>query len=153
MQFVVTKSAEALGRSGKPKKIKLSCGETRWFPRYCTRDEGAQKNKINQFANWTNIAAGIHSTTASPCSPSPSLFLFRLLCPFFLSFLVVFRLFLVPPSSLLVSLPFFPWWRILLFSYFVPALHLPRAPCGPEVRSMRIPVACCSLHCVADADF
>ena len=73
MQFVVTKSAEALGRSGKPKKIKLSCGETRWFPRYCTRDEGAQKNKINQFANWTNIAAGIHSTTASEFRLFPQL--------------------------------------------------------------------------------
>ena len=32
-------------------------------PTCCTRDEGAQK--MNQFANWTNIAAGIHSTTYS----------------------------------------------------------------------------------------
>ena len=26
-----------------------------------------------------------------------------------------------------------PWWRILLFCYFVSALHPPRAPCEPEV--------------------
>ena len=33
--------------------------------------------------------------------------------------LVVFRLFLVSPSSLFFSLPCFPWLRILLFCYFV----------------------------------
>ena len=63
MQSVVTKTAEALGRSGKPQIIEISGGEARCFPPYCTRDEGAQK--MNQFANWTNIAAGIHSSTAS----------------------------------------------------------------------------------------
>ena len=47
--------------------------------------------------------------------------------------LVVFRLVLVSPSSLLLSLPCFPWWRIVLFCYFVSALHPPRAPCEPEV--------------------
>ena len=31
------------------------------------------------------------------------------------------------PSSLLLSLPCFPWWRILLFCYFVSALHPPPA--------------------------
>ena len=42
------------------------------FPPYCTRDEeGAQK--INQFANWTNIVAGIHSTTASEFRLFPQL--------------------------------------------------------------------------------
>ena len=40
---------------------------------------------------------------------------------------------LVSPSSLLLSHPCFPWWRILLFRYFVLALHSPRASCEPEV--------------------
>ena len=40
---------------------------------------------------------------------------------------------LVSPSSLSFSLPCFPWLRILLFCYFVSALHPPRAPCEPEV--------------------
>ena len=53
---------------------------------------------------------------------------------FVLSFrLVVFRLFLVSPSSRLFSLPCFPWWRILWFCYFVSAQHPPRAPCEPQV--------------------
>ena len=53
---------------------------------------------------------------------------------FVLSFrLVVFRLFLVSPSSLFFLLPCFPWWRILLFCYFVSALHPPRDPCETEV--------------------
>ena len=53
---------------------------------------------------------------------------------FVLSFrLVVFRLFLVSPSSLFFLLPCFPWWRILLFCYFVSAIHPPRTPCEPEV--------------------
>ena len=47
--------------------------------------------------------------------------------------LVVFRLFLGSPSSIFFSLHCFPWWRILLFCYFVSALHPPRAPCEPEV--------------------
>ena len=59
MQSVVTKSAEALGRSGK-KILRSIYIEARCFPPYCTRDEeGAQKT--NQFANWTNIATGIQS--------------------------------------------------------------------------------------------
>ena len=61
---------------------------------------------------------------------------FPVLVPFsfVLSFrLVDFRLFLVSPS-LFFSLPCFPWWQILLFCYFVSAVHpLPRAPCEPEV--------------------
>ena len=49
---------------------------------------------------------------------------------FVLSFrLVVFRLLLASPSSLRCL----PWWRILLFCYFVSALHPPRDPCEPEV--------------------
>ena len=32
MQSVVTKSAQALGRFGKPFKIEISREETRWFP-------------------------------------------------------------------------------------------------------------------------
>ena len=51
---------------------------------------------------------------------------------FVLSFrLVIFRLLLVSPPSLLFALPCCP--RILLFCYFVSALHPPRAPCEPEV--------------------
>ena len=42
-------------------------------------------------------------------------------------------LFLGSRSSLFFSLPCFPWWRILLFCYFVSALPSPRAPCEPEV--------------------
>ena len=64
MPSVVTKSAEALGKSGKPPPPEIWGGEARCFPPYCTRDtrdEGAQN--MNQFANWTNFAAGIHSTT------------------------------------------------------------------------------------------
>ena len=58
------------------------------------------------------------------------MFLFRS----FLSFrLIVFRLILVSPSSFLVSSPCFPWWRIMLFCYFVLALHPPRTLCEPEV--------------------
>ena len=47
MQSVVTKSAEALGRSGKPlKKMEIWGGEARCFPSYCTRDEeGEQKTE------------------------------------------------------------------------------------------------------------
>ena len=56
-QFVVTKSAGALliGRPENHKENEISGGETRSFPHYCTRDEGAQK--INQFTNWKNTAA------------------------------------------------------------------------------------------------
>ena len=54
-------------------------------------------------------------------SVSHSLFLFRS----FWSFRLVFRLTLVSPSSLLLSLPCFPWWRILSFCYFDSALHPP----------------------------
>ena len=64
----------------------------------------------------------------SPC-PIP--------CSFFRSFLsfrlAVFRFILVSPSSLLLSLPCFPWWRILLFCYFVSALQPPRAPWESQV--------------------
>ena len=64
----------------------------------------------------------------SPCTPS--LFLFS----FVLSLrLIVFRLFLVSPFSLLCSLPFFPWWLNLLLCYFVSAGYPPRAPCEPKV--------------------
>ena len=65
-------------------------------------------------------------------SASHSLSIFRS----FLSFrLVVFRLILVSPSSLLLSLPCFPWWRILLFCYSVISSRRdtpPRAPCESE---------------------
>ena len=47
MQPVVTKSAEALGKSEKPNPPELSGGESRCFPPYCTRDtrdEGAQND-------------------------------------------------------------------------------------------------------------
>ena len=67
MQSVVAKSADALliGRSGKPfLKIKNLSGEARCFPPYCTRDEDGAR-KINQCANWTNIAAGIHSRSTT----------------------------------------------------------------------------------------
>ena len=63
-------------------------------------------------------------------------FPFLVLLSFVLSFrLDVFRLFLVSPpsSSLVLSLPCFPWWRILLFWYFVSSLHPPSAPCEPQV--------------------
>ena len=70
----------------------------------------------------------------------------------FLSFrLVVFRLILVSPSSLLLSLPCFPWWRILLFCYFVSALHPPRAHCEPQVCVFPLR-AIFFLCCVADVD-
>ena len=65
-----------------------------------------------------------------PCSPSPSVFLFRWFCPVVLSFSVCF---FVSASSLLLSLPCFPWWRIMLFCSFVSALHPPRVLCAPEV--------------------
>ena len=55
-------------RSNKEK----SGGEARCFPPYCTRDEEGAQN-INQFAKWTNIAAGIHSTTASEFRLFPQL--------------------------------------------------------------------------------
>ena len=74
----------------------------------------------------------------SPC-PIP--------CSFFRSFLsfrlAVFRFILVSPSSLLLSLPCFPWWRILLFCYFVSALHPP--PRSLLAWSVRAPLACCLL--------
>ena len=44
-----------------------------------------------------------------------------------------FRLFLVWPYSLFFSLPCFPWWRILLYCYFVSVPHPTRAPCEPKV--------------------
>ena len=70
---------------------------------------------------------------------------------FVLSFrFVVFRLFLVSPSSLFFSLSCFPWWRILLFCYFVSALHPPAR--SLRAWSMRIPLACCLLSCVLDVD-
>ena len=56
MQSVVTKSAEALGRSGK-KILRSIYIEARCFPPYCTRDEeGALK--VNQCPDLTinNIA-------------------------------------------------------------------------------------------------
>ena len=63
--------------------------------------------------------------------------MFTFLVPFslVLSFrLTVCRLFLLSSPSLFVSLPCFPWWRILLFCYLVSALHPhPRTPCEPEV--------------------
>ena len=78
--------------------------------------------------------------------------LYIILVPFsfFLSFrLVVFRLFLVSPSSLIISLPCFPWWRILLLCYFVSALH-------PPPRSLRAEVCVFPLRavssCVVDVD-
>ena len=78
------------------------------------------------------------------------MFLFRS----FLSFrLVAFRLIPVSPSSLLLSLPCVPGWRILLFCYFVSALlvHTPRAPCEPEVCVFPLR-AVFFLFCVADVD-
>ena len=72
--------------------------------------------------------------------------------PFVLPFrLVGFRLFLVSPSSLFFSFPSFPSWRVLLFSYFISALHRP--PHFLRACSMRIPLACCLLSCVLDVDF
>ena len=63
-----------------------------------------------------------------------SVFSFLVPFSFVLSFrLIVFRLLLVSPSSLLFSLPCFPYWRILLFCYFASALHSPRPPCESEV--------------------
>ena len=60
--------------------------------------------------------------------------------------LVVFRLFLTSPSSLFFSLPCFPWWRIMLFCYFVSALHPPRA----LLTSLKY--AWCLLSWVVDVD-
>ena len=74
------------------------------------------------------------------------MFLFRS----FLSFrLVAFRLIPVSPSSLLLSLPCVPGWRILLFCYFVSALlvHTPRAPCEPEVRVFSLRAVFCLIFC------
>ena len=48
------------------------------------------------------------------------------------------------------SLPCFPSWRILLFCYFVSALHPP--PRSLRAWSMRIPLACCLFSCVVDVD-
>ena len=79
-----------------------------------------------------------HCTTAVylvqrflPFSVSHSLFLFRS----FLSFrLVVFRLILESPSSLVLSFPCFPWSVAdSVFCYLVSAIHPPRAPCEREV--------------------
>ena len=65
------KSAETLGRSGKPfRKSKYRVGKHDAFHPFA-RDEGARKT--NQFASWTNIAAGIHSTTASEFRLFPQL--------------------------------------------------------------------------------
>ena len=66
--------------------------------------------------------------------------------------LVVFRLILVSLSSLLLSLSCFPWWRILLFCYFVSALYLPRAPCEPGVCVFPLRAVFFLLSCVADVD-
>ena len=74
----------------------------------------------------------------SPCSPS--LFLFS----FVLSFrILVFRLFLVSPSSTFFSLPCFPWWRILLFCYFVSALR--RTPSPALLASLKYACSPCVL--------
>ena len=69
-----------------------------------------------------------------------SVFPFLVPFPFVSSFrLVVFRLVLASPSSPLFLLPCFPWWRIMLFCYFVSALHPPHAPCEPEVCAFPLP--------------
>ena len=72
-------------------------------------------------------------------------------CPFVLSS-SVWVLYRLLRFYFLFSLhPCFPWWRILLFCfYFVSVLHsLPRSL---RASSMRIPLACCLLSCVADVD-
>ena len=60
----------------------------------------------------------------------PCLVPFSFVCPFVLSFSVwlLYRL-----LRFYFRFPAFPLWRILLFCYFVSALHPPRAPCEPEV--------------------
>ena len=58
------------------------------------------------------------------------LFLFRSYCPFVLSFSVCFLYRLL---RFFFSVPCFPWWQILLFSYSASALHPTRAPCEPQV--------------------
>ena len=78
------------------------------------------------------------------CHCPPSLFLFRSFRPFVLSFAFVSCIACFP----FFSLPCFPWWRILLFCYFVSALHPPRLAsvkyaCSPCVQSL----------CVFDVDF
>ena len=75
-----------------------------------------------------------------------SSFLFRSFCLFVISFSVFF---LVSPSSLFFSLLWFPWWWILLFCYFVLALHPPRAPCEPEECVFPFRAL---LSCVLDVD-
>ena len=65
MQCVVTKSAKALrivGRSGKPFLKEGRVGKHELATLLQTR---RRLTKMNQFANWNNIAAGIHSTTSS----------------------------------------------------------------------------------------
>ena len=84
------------------------------------------------------------------------MFPFPFLVPFsfVLSFrLVVLRLFLISPSSLLFSLPCFPWWRILLFCYLVRERYTPppRAPCEPEI--CVFPFLYYILSCVVDVGF
>ena len=70
--------------------------------------------------------------------------------------LVVFRLFLVSPSSLSFSLPCFPQGLvtdsvILLFRLgATPPPRAPWAPCEPDV--CVFPLACCLLPCVVDVD-
>ena len=71
------------------------------------------------------------------CFLVPFSFLFRSFCP------IVFRLFHASPSSLFFSLLRCPWWRIVLFCYFVSVIHAPRAACEPS--SLRIPLVCCLL--------
>ena len=61
---MVTKHAEAQGRSGNPQKSKYREGKHdafNYLVRIARDEEGTPKK---QFANWTNIAAGIHSTTS-----------------------------------------------------------------------------------------
>ena len=82
-------------------------------------------------------------------SVSHSLFLFRSVLSFRL---VVLLLILVSPSSLLLSLPCFPLWRILLFSYFVWALQRTCAPCEPEVCIFPLRAVSFFSYCVADVD-
>ena len=71
MQSVVTKSAAS------PRKIrkttsnrKMGWGSTMLSTPLHTR---RRRTNMNQFANWTNIAAGIHSTTASESRLFPRL--------------------------------------------------------------------------------
>ena len=88
---------------------------------------------------WSQLGGKLVSLTFCrfPC-PIPSSFFVRL-CLFVV---VVFRLMLVSPFPLFLSLPCFPWWRIVLLCYFVSALH----------PSMRISIACRFLPCFANVD-